>query len=127
MNMHQVLVVDNDENILSAFEDYLSKKNCTMIGVSTTEIGLKKMRQQNFDLLIADVSVASKLEIDFIMQAKKLQSNLKIIAITGYSDKLRDFNMKMNGADYLFIKPLELKKLNKAVDLCLKQSQQEIS
>lgn len=125
--MHQVLVVDNDENILSAFEDFLSKKNCKMIGAPTTEVGLKKMKLQNFDLLIADISVASKLETDFIMQAKKLQSNLKIIAITGYSDKIRDFNMKMKGADYLFIKPLELKKLNKAVDFCLRQSQEEIS
>ncbi|MHB8581178.1 MAG: response regulator [Ignavibacteriaceae bacterium] len=127
MNMHQVLVVDNDENILSAFEDYLSKKNCNMIGVPTAEVGIKKMKLQNFDLLIADVSVASKLETDFIMQAKELQSNLRIIAITSYSDKIRDFNMKINGADYLFIKPLELKKLNKAVDRCLKQSQKQIS
>ncbi len=127
MNMHQVLVVDNDENILSAFEEYLIKKNCNMIGAPTTEVGLKKMKQQNFDLLIADVSVASKLETDFIMEAKKLQSNIRIIAITSYSDKIRESNMKINGADYLFIKPLELKKLNKAVDYCLKQNQKIIS
>ena len=127
MNRPQILVVDNDENILSAFEDYLSKKNCTMVGAPTVETGLKKMQQQCFDLLITDVRVNSNFGINFILQAKKLQSSLPVIAITSYPDKISEANLKMSGANYLFIKPLELRKLDKAVNRCLQLNNKKIS
>lgn len=123
----QVLVVDNDENILSAFEDYLSKKNCTMIGVPTVETGIKKMRQQCFDLLITDIRVNADFGIKFILLAKKLQSSIPVIAITSYPDKISEANLKLSGADYLFIKPLELRKLDKAVNSCLQSNRKKIS
>jgi two-component SAPR family response regulator len=123
----RVLVVDNDENILSAFEDYLTKKNCMMVGVQTAESGIKKMKQQCFDLLITDIRANSDLEIKFVLQAKKLQTKLSVIAITSYPEKISESDLKMYGADYLFIKPLELRKLDKAVNNCLQLNYKKIS
>jgi DNA-binding NtrC family response regulator len=127
--MHRplILVMDNDENILSAFEDYLRKKNCTMVGVPTVEKGLKKIKLQNFDLLITDIRVNSNPGIKFILQAKKLQSTLPVIAITSYPDEISETNLKKYGADYFFIKPLELRKLDRAVSRCLKLKPKIIS
>jgi len=119
--------VDNDENILSAFEDYLSKKNCSMVAASTVETGIKKMKQQNFDILITDVRENSNYGTKFIMLAKKLQPNIRVIAITSYPDKISEANLKMNGADFLFVKPLDLKKLDRAVNSCLQLSGRKIS
>jgi len=118
----KILVVDKDENILSAFSDYMSKKNYLMIGVNNVRTGLKEIREQNFHLLITDVRVNSEFSTGFISQAKLVRNNLPIIAITSYPDKITEPELKAYGADYLFIKPLELSKLDQAISQCLQSN-----
>ncbi len=121
-NRPKILVVDKDEKILSAFGDYLRKKNYLMTGVNSVKTGLKAIRKQRFNLLITDVRVNSEFGAGFISQAKKIHVNLPVIAITSFPDKITESDLKMHGADYLFIKPLELNKLDKAINICLKSN-----
>lgn len=120
MNRPKILVVDHDENILSAFSDYLRRKNYSMTGVNNVETGLKKIRQQNFNLIITDVRVNSEFGTNFISKIKAAQNDLPVIAITSYPDQINESDLKNYGADYLFIKPLELNRLDKAIENCLK-------
>lgn len=120
MNRPKILVVDHDENILSAFSDYLRRKNYSMIGVNNVETGLEKIRQQNFNLIITDIRVNSEFGTNFISKIKAAQNDLPVIAITSYPDQINESNLKNFGADYLFIKPLELNRLDKAIEICLK-------
>lgn len=115
----KILVVDHDENILSAFGNYLRKKNYSIIGVNNVETGLKKIRQQDFNLLITDVREDSSFGINFIARAKEAKESLRIIAITSYPDKIKEQDIKTFGADFLFVKPLELNSLNQAIEICL--------
>ena len=115
----KILVVDKDENILSAFGNYLRKKNYSMTGVDNIAAGLKKIRQQGYNLLITDVRENSEFSKDFIARAKEEQNSLRIIAITSYPDRIKEPELKSYGADYLFVKPLELSMLNEAIEICL--------
>lgn len=115
----KILVVDKDENILSAFGNYLRKKNLSMIGVNNVKTGLKLISQQEINLMITDVRVNSEFGVSFISQAKLAQSNLQIIAITSYPDKINEPDLKPYGVNYVFIKPLELSKLDEAINNCL--------
>ena len=118
----KILVVDKDENILSAFENYLRKKNYSMTGVTNIETGLKKIGQYNFHLLITDVRENSEFGKSFISRAKEVRNSLRIIAITSCPDKIKEQDIKTYGADYLFVKPLELSKLDAAIESCLSSS-----
>ncbi len=118
-NKPKILVVDKDKNILSAFENYLRKKNYSMTGANNVITGLNKIRQRNFHLLITDVREDSGFGKSFISNAKQVRDNLRIIAITSYPDKINESDLKTYGVDYLFIKPLELGKLDKAIESCL--------
>ena len=118
----KILVVDKDENILSAFGDYMSKKNYLMIGVNNVKTGLREIREQDFHLLITDIRVNSEFGTGFISQVKSVRNNLPIIAITSYPDKITEPELKAYGANYLFIKPLELNKLDQAVTQCLQSN-----
>ena len=120
------MVADNDENILSAFHDYLRRKNYSMTGVTNVETGLKKIRQQNFNLIITDVRLNSEFGTNFISKIKAARSNLSIIAITSYPDKINEKELRTYGADYLFVKPLELNKLDEAIENCLKSKSTKI-
>jgi DNA-binding NtrC family response regulator len=119
MNRPKILVADRDKNILSAFSNYLRKKNYSMTGVSNVSDGLEKIRRQNFNLLITDVRVDSEFGKDFIIKAKDVQKDLPIIAITSYPDKISESDLKICGANCLFVKPLEIGKLDKAIESCL--------
>ncbi len=115
----KILVVDKDENILSAFGNYLRKKNYSMTGVNNVELGLKKIQQRSFHLLITDVRENSEFGKSFISKAKETHDSLRIIAITSYPDKIKEPDLKSCGADYLFVKPLELSRLDEAIKSCL--------
>lgn len=118
----KILVIDGDENILSTFANYLRKKNYTMTGVNNSEKGIKEIKQQNFQLLITDIRENPESGKNFISRVKEIQGNLNIIAITSYPEKIIESDLKNYGADYLFIKPLELDKLNEAIESCLCQN-----
>lgn len=122
MNRPKILVVDSDKNILSAFSNYLRKKKYSMTGVNNIEAGLNKIYKQNFNLVITDVRINSEFGTSFISQIKETQNSLPIIAITSYPDKIKESDLKICGAHYLFIKPLELSQLDKAIENCLKSN-----
>jgi len=122
MNRPKILVVDSDKNIISAFSNYLRKKNYSMTGVNSVDAGLNKVHQQKFNLMITDIRVNSEYGTSFISKVKEVQKNLPIIAITSYPDQINESDLKIYGVDYLFIKPLELSELDKAIEKSLKSS-----
>ena len=118
-HQRKVLVVDDDQNILSAFEDFLRKEHCSMIAASNAEEVSKKIEQEHIDLLITDIKLKYRSGVTLFMHLKGIQPDLPVIVITGYPDLIREGDVKAYGADYFFLKPLELDKLREAVRKCL--------
>ena len=121
--MPKVLVLDDDTNILLAFRDFLKKEGCTMVAAPMPKEALQKMEEEKFDLLITDLRLNLESGVTFVLQAKRLQPKVPVIVITGYPDTVSESELKSYGADYLFVKPLELKELQHAVRTCLQQNQ----
>lgn len=115
----KVLVVDDDENILSAFRDFLKKERCTMIPATSAEDAAVKLQEQYVDLLVTDIRLKRQSGITFLMEARRLRRDLPIIVITGYPDLVSENDVRACGADYYFLKPLDLNKLREAVRKCL--------
>jgi len=116
----RVLVVDDDPNILSAFEDFLRREHCAMISASSAEEAMEKIEEYHFDLLITDIRLRHQSGVTFFMQAKAIRPKLPVIVITGYPDLISEKDVKAFGADYFFLKPLELNKLREALRRCLR-------
>lgn len=115
----KVLVVDDDENILSAFEGFLRKERCCMIAAASAEEASKKFEQHRIDLLVTDVRLKLQSGVTFFLHVKATHPKLPVIVITGYPDLITEKEVKSYGADYFFLKPLELEKLREAVRSCL--------
>ncbi len=115
----KVLVVDDDQNILSAFEDFLRKEHCSMIAASNAEEALKKIEGEHVDLLITDIRLKHRSGVTLFMHVKGERPDLPVIVITGYPDLISEKDLKVYGAEYFFLKPLELGKLREAVRKCL--------
>jgi len=119
MDHPNVLVVDDDENILSAFRDFLRRENCSAVIASSAEEALKEMDRHTIDLVITDVRLKSQSGITFFMRLKSRRRDLPVIVITGYPNLIGEEEVKALGAEYFFLKPLELDKLREAVRRCL--------
>ena len=119
MQQLKILVVDDDENILSAFGDFLRKEHYGMITASSAEEAMDHLEQHHVDLLIADVRLKSQSGVTLLMEAKRAFPRLRIILITGYPDLVEEMDAKTFGADYFFLKPLDIDRLRDAIRKCL--------
>jgi len=119
LSQPKVLVVDEDRNILSAFDNFFKRENCSLIPISCINEAIANLLQQRIDLLIIDVNRKMPSEVKLFRYVKELQKNISIIIITSYSDIINEQDAKEFGADYFFLKPLDLNKLRDAVHKCL--------
>ena len=115
-----VLVVDDDENILSAFGDFLKAEGCTMLAARSTEEAKKYIEQSRVNLLITDIRLKAQSGVTLFMHIKVIQPDLPVIVITGYPDLITEEDLKAYGAKYFFLKPLDLDRLREAVRECLR-------
>lgn len=119
MQNSRVLVVDDDANIRSAFRDFLRREHCSSVTASSVEEAWTKMSQHTIDLVITDVKLESGSGTEFLTLLKSRKRELPVIVITGYPTLITQEEVEFLGADYFFLKPLELDKLRKAVRACL--------
>ncbi len=123
----QILVIDSNENILWAFKNFLLKNKINMTGITTNDEGLKKLHENDYDLIITDIRSDIDSGINFIQEANQIVENVPIITLTSYPDIINLNMLKPYGIDYLFIKPLDLTKLQTAISKCLKNSRTRLS
>jgi DNA-binding NtrC family response regulator len=122
MNEKTVLVVDDDPNILSAFGDFFRKEECRMIASSSTEEALEILKESSVNLIITDIRLKGRSGVTFLLEVKRAWQNLPVIVISGYPDVITETDLQQYGADYFFVKPLDLEKLREAVWQCLRRT-----
>jgi DNA-binding NtrC family response regulator len=115
----KVLVVDDDENIISAFEDFFRKEQCTMLSASSATDAIAMMSREIVNLVITDIRMKWQSGATLLMNIKETQPFLPVIVITGHPDLISETDLRHYGADYVFVKPLELDQLRIAVRTCL--------
>ena len=116
----RVMVVDDDENILSAFKDFLRKENCQIIAETNAEGAFARFAEQRIDLLITDIRVKLHSGITLLLQVRAAYPYVPTIVITGHPDVITEKEVIQYGAEYYFLKPLELDRLRCALRKCLK-------
>lgn len=114
-----VLVVDDDENIISAFQDFFTREQCTMISASSAEEVLQKIKGLDIDLLITDIRLKYQSGVSLFLQIKAIYPEMSIIVITGYPESIKEKEVKSLGAKCLLLKPLDLNELRQAISSCL--------
>ena len=119
----KILVLDDDANILRAFQDFLKSEGCAMVGASNSTDALERMVNIKFDLLITDLRLNLESGVTFLLNAKRLQPGIPVIVITGYPDTITESELKSYGVNHFLLKPLELKELKKAVRDCLQRDE----
>lgn len=116
--MSNILVVDDDTSILTFIEEALKDEHqvTTATCVADAESASK---DQNFDILITDLVMPNKNGIDMIMEFKKSQPKMHILAISGGGGITGRFDYlpiaELVGAEKTLKKPFTVYELRKSV------------
>ena len=99
MNKKKILLVDDDPDIISAFEAILINKGYSVHTASNKREGLDKLSADLPDLAILDVMMDEEHDgFDMSREIKKTHPDLPIIMLTGISD-ITGVNFRAAAAD----------------------------
>lgn len=117
--MANILVVDDEAPVRNLLSDVLEKEGYT---VFTAETGVEASAIYNsneIDLIITDLVMPEKGGIDLIMELKKQDPNIKVIAISGGGGITGRFDYlpiaKLVGATEIIAKPFQVTEIREQV------------
>src|SRR3989338_10585239 len=127
--MAKILIIDDDPDIVEGMEVVLESKDYEVSNAKSGEDGIKKAKQEKFDLVILDVMMETKDKgFEVAREIKKENKDIPIIMLTAIKEKLGfDFKGESGDQDWLPVddyldKPLKPQELIAKVESFLKKA-----
>jgi YesN/AraC family two-component response regulator len=115
--MKKILIIDDNMLMRKLIINLLKKENYQLEEAENGVEGLKKIIENQYDLIITDIVMPQMEGIEMIRHAKLNDSSLKILAISG-GEPFYLFLAKKLGVEAIFTKPLDYEKfLNTIKDI----------
>lgn len=110
MNDKWVLIVDDEEAILSVMQHSLKKlgADCHVVTAADGYVALERLQQQPFDLVVTDYRMAGMNGLELLEAIRTLQPNARVILMTAYGNSTLEAEAKRLEAYRYLTKPLEL-------------------
>ena len=112
--MAKILVIDDDEQCSQLLRAVFEQANHTVATACNGKSGLHMSRAGHFDLVITDVLMPEKDGLELIMELRRDNPEVKIIAISGGGVLYAEDCLKMAklfGAQHILKKPIDIKEL----------------
>lgn len=120
--MTTVLVIDDEELARYTLREVLEGNGFTVLEAEDGEKGIQAFHDNQVDLIITDIIMPHKEGVETIIELKREQPDLKIIAISG-GGRTRNLDfLKLAGdygADKVLAKPFTATEIMTAVKECL--------
>ena len=118
MNKH-LLVIDDEENMQLMYKKVLSKNGLKVDTADGAVSALALIAQNNYDLLIVDMSMASLNGIELLTKIQEMFQNIPSIMITGFPSIYAARRCRELGVLEYLTKPIDIRELNAIVNSAL--------
>jgi DNA-binding NtrC family response regulator len=99
----KILIVDDEENILSALKRLFRRENYEIHTATSGEEGLAIMDRHEVDLIISDLKMPFMNGVEFLTKAKEKNPGALRIMLTGHADLKSVINAIDQGEVYRFL------------------------
>lgn len=123
--MGKVLIMDDDKLVCSAVENVAETMGHSAECVHTLEGGVRKMKDQEFDIVVLDVRLPDGSGLDLFPEIKELTYSPEVIIITGYGDPDGAELAIKNGAWDYIEKPVSAKSMRLTLERALKYQEKK--
>ncbi len=124
----RILAVDDDKEIRSLLQDFLTKDGYEVTTLPSAMEALKLLRAQaniplgpSFDLVISDIHMAHIDGMQFLSTLKSEMPEIPVILITGHSSIDTAIEAMKNGAFHYLVKPFKLSEVSIYVERALEK------
>jgi CheY-like chemotaxis protein len=111
----RILVIEDDQEIRSMLEDYLSYLGYEVLTASDGLEGLKEIKSRDYDLVITDITMPYVSGIGIISVLKQKHPDIPVIAVTGYGYHAEELAHEKR-ADRILSKPFEIQELKETIE-----------
>lgn len=120
--MAKILVVDDEQNMRTGLKDNLEFEGYEVETANDGEQGLKKILENNFNLIILDVMMPKKSGFEVCKEARKSGVTTPIILLTAKGEEIDKVLGLELGADDYVTKPFSLRELLARVKAVMRRS-----
>lgn len=110
----KVVIVDDDESIRKTFFLILNSHYLIYLAKNAEE-ALRRFEGTDIDLIIADLKLPHLNGLDMIAKFRKTGYKGRVILISAFPDLLDSETLSRLDVGHIFVKPLDLDALNKAI------------
>jgi diguanylate cyclase (GGDEF)-like protein/PAS domain S-box-containing protein len=100
---HTVLLVDDEENILSALKRLLRRDGYHLITASSAAEGLQRLAETEVDVIVSDQRMPGMSGVEFLRRAKELYPHTVRMVLSGYTELQSIIDAVNEGAIYRFL------------------------
>ncbi|MBW2252512.1 MAG: response regulator, partial [Deltaproteobacteria bacterium] len=110
-----ILIVDDEKDVLKVNEILLKRNGYTVVTAKNGEEGIKKYSQNFPDLVLLDIGMPGIGGIKSLQELMSVDSNVKVVIMSGYSEKKSIEEAKKMGAKAFLQKPYQITELLKTI------------
>ncbi|MBI5266901.1 MAG: sigma-54-dependent Fis family transcriptional regulator [candidate division Zixibacteria bacterium] len=111
-----ILVIDDEDSMCNFMEIMLSKEGYKVETTTSPVDGVRKLKESNYDLLIADLHMPEMTGLDVLRQVKSFKNEQEVIVMTAFAAVDTAIEaMKQGAADYI-TKPFKVDEIKLAIE-----------
>ncbi len=121
--MSKILIVDDDPSMVCLLTEFMEAKFCdqkqhTVVSLSNPQEALQKIKDENPQLILLDISMPGKNGVDLLREIMDFDPEMNVIMVTGVEGEnwawMTQASLKIGARDYVR-KPVNFEHLEKAV------------
>lgn len=102
--MKKILLVEDDENLIKSFNDFISKEGFDFKSAVNGEDGIELAKQEKPDLILLDIVIPKKSGFDVLYELKKDENlkNIPVIILTNLEEE-KDIEKALSLGAYTYL------------------------
>src|SRR5574340_1777668 len=117
--MSRILVVDDERNVLAAFEEILTSVGHEVVTSNRAAAAVEMLLDDQFDLAIFDIRMPGMNGLDALRQIKTCRPKVPVIIMTGQGTMETAIEATKLGAFDYHLKPFEPDEMLRTIDKAL--------
>lgn len=126
-NSPRVLVVDDEQIVLSLVEDTLTDEGYVITTTSSPDEAIELARSQTFDFLLTDIRMPGMNGIEMARELRAITPTIGVIFMTGYANLDTAKQAIKEGAYDYIMKPFELSEIRQALERAVDKKKSDAS
>ncbi len=113
--MIRVLIVDDETELVGAFEKQLTEDGLKIVPAFSAARALDHLKRERFDVAVLDIKLPDIDGVDLLVEVKQMEPTTEVIMLTGFASiETAIRSMKLGAYDYL-TKPCKISELHKII------------